>query len=268
MDPRTVPTSDEIDTTTRPTSREMRAPASTREKMSRPSSSSPNQCVAEGPSRRWANSCAAGSKRANAGPSNAATIATSTIAPPSLLIADPRIDEAVQQVRDEVHADVRHCDEQDASLDERVIAEPNRLNEKPADPGPREDRLGDDRARQHRTELQADERDHWNQAVSERVPYDRAHLRDTAGTGGGHVLFAQLLEQCRPRHPGKDGGQRRAERHRRQHEVGPRATPGDRQPAKLDRENDCQQRSQPEVGNRNTQKRQRRGPVVDRCAPP
>src|SRR5258708_17520220 len=47
-----VPTVDEIETTMRPTRSEIRAPASTRAKMSRPSSSRPNQCVRDGPSSR------------------------------------------------------------------------------------------------------------------------------------------------------------------------------------------------------------------------
>ena len=65
--PRNRPESDpdgaEMLTTTRPTMSEMRAPHSTRAKMSLPSSSRPNQCVTVGPSRRSASSCAAGSKR-------------------------------------------------------------------------------------------------------------------------------------------------------------------------------------------------------------
>src|SRR5262245_24733560 len=127
-----------------PTISEMRAPARTREKMSRPSSSRPNQCVADGPSSRCASSCAAGAKRATAGPNSAATIAMSTIVAPTLLIPNPRIDESVQQIRDEVHPHVRHGDQQDAALHEWVVAEANRLNEQPPDAGPREDRLGDD----------------------------------------------------------------------------------------------------------------------------
>src|SRR4051812_41892039 len=115
-----------------PTISEMRAPASTRAKMSRPSSSSPNQCVADGPSSRCASSCAEGSKRAAAGPNSAATIATSTIVAPNLLIADARIDEPVHQVGEQVHADVGDRDEQDAPLHERIVTEADRLNQQPA----------------------------------------------------------------------------------------------------------------------------------------
>src|SRR5512132_3160017 len=139
-----------------PTRSEMRAPASTRAKMSRPSSSRPNQCVAEGPSSRLSSCCAAGSNRANAGPTSAARIAMSTIAAPSLLIADSRIDEPVEEIRQQVHTDVGHGNEQDASLHQRVVSKTDRLNQQAADSRPRKNRLGDHRARQYGAELQAD----------------------------------------------------------------------------------------------------------------
>src|SRR5262245_37831682 len=109
-----------------PTSSDMRAPARTRAKMSRPSSSRPNQCVADGPSRRLARSCAAGSNRANAGPTSAATIAMITVMAPTLLIADAGIDQAVEKIRHQIHPDVGHRDEQNAPLNERIVAEPDR----------------------------------------------------------------------------------------------------------------------------------------------
>src|ERR1051325_4654313 len=111
MEPSAAPTPDEIETTTLPTISEIRAPASTRAKMSRPSSASPNQCPADGPSSRCASSCAAGSNRVSTGPKSAATMATSTIAPPTLLIANPRIDQSVEQIRQQVHGDVGDGDE-------------------------------------------------------------------------------------------------------------------------------------------------------------
>src|SRR5215213_11756908 len=102
----------------------MRAPASTRAKMSRPSSSSPNQCAGEGPSSRSGSCCEEGSTPMS-GPKSAATTARITIAPPTLLIADPRIDHAVHEVREQVHANVGDGDEEDAALDERIVAEPD-----------------------------------------------------------------------------------------------------------------------------------------------
>src|SRR5436309_338965 len=133
-----------------PTISEMRAPASTRAKMSRPSSSRPNQCVADGPSSRCASCCSAGLNRAIAGPASAATIAARTMAAPTLLIPNARIDETVHEVGEEIHGDVRHRDQKDAALHERIVAETDRLDQQAADARPREDGLGDHGARQHR----------------------------------------------------------------------------------------------------------------------
>src|SRR5258706_13650629 len=101
----------------------MRAPASTRAKMSRPSSSSPNQWAPEGPSSRAESCCAAGSNRAIDGPRSAAKTAISTMAAPTLLIANPRIDEAVEEIGHEIHAHVGDGNQQDASLHQRIVAE-------------------------------------------------------------------------------------------------------------------------------------------------
>src|SRR5262245_12721262 len=173
-----------------PTNSDMRAPASTRAKVSRPSSSSPNQCVSEGPSRRLARSCTAGSNRAKAGPISAATIAMSTMVAPTLLIANARIDEPVEEIRQQIHPDVGDGNQQNAPLNQRIVAEPDRLNQQSPDAGPRENRFRDDRAGQHGTELQPDQGNNRNQTVSERVTEDRPRTRRTAGTCGGHVLLA------------------------------------------------------------------------------
>src|SRR5580765_3536116 len=245
IDPSTVPTTDEIETTTNPTSSEMRAPASTRAKISLPSSSRPNQCAADGPSRRLASSCADGSNRDSDGPRSAATMATRTMAAPTLLIANPRIDQAVQKIGEQVHPDVRHGDEQDASLHERIVAKADRLNQQAADARPREDRLGDDRASEHGAELQSNQRNHGNEAVSKRVPDDCAQPRRSTRARCDDVLLAKLLEQRRASHSREDGGQRRAEGDGGKHEIRPGTASRHWQPSKLDRKNDGEQRPQP-----------------------
>ena len=79
-----MPMSDDTDTTARPTNSEMRAPDRRRDRMSRPSSSSPNGCDRLGGSSRCARVWADGSKGVSDGPSAAASTATSTMASPTL----------------------------------------------------------------------------------------------------------------------------------------------------------------------------------------
>src|SRR5262245_2631118 len=124
-----MPTLADTETTTRPTSSEMRAPARTLARMSRPSSSRPNQCAADGPASRSGRSCMAGSPIGSSGPISAASTAIETMAAPTLLIANPRIDDAVHEVGDQIDANVGNRDEQDAPLHERVVAKADRLNE-------------------------------------------------------------------------------------------------------------------------------------------
>src|SRR6185503_17758146 len=155
MAPTSVPIDAEVATTVRPTRNEMRAPARTRDRMSRPSSSRPNGCADVGPARRSASSCVAGSTCTRNGPTMAAATPTSTMTAPmrsmrsDLLVPDARIEQTVGDIREEIHRDVGDGDQQNAALDQRVIAERDRLNEEPADARPREDRFGNDRAGEH-----------------------------------------------------------------------------------------------------------------------
>ena len=165
----------------------MRAPDSTRAKMSRPSSSRPNQCVADGPSRRRAQllrsriearECRTDQRRQDGdehdgrADSGHRPIQWSRRIGSMSISYSYRIRGSTRPYRRSVKrfiADVGHRDQQDAPLHERIVAESDRLNQQSADARPGEDRLGDDGAGQHRAELQADERDDRNQAVAERV---------------------------------------------------------------------------------------------------
>src|SRR5579862_8069968 len=131
-------------TTVMPTTNEMRAPASTRARMSRPSSSRPNGCANVGPASLAGRSCADGSKGAMNGPTTAATAAIATMTVPTvrsgdrLLIPDPGIEESVRDVHDDVHRNVRDRDQQDASLYRGIVARADRLDEQTANARPRE----------------------------------------------------------------------------------------------------------------------------------
>src|SRR5690554_3147231 len=61
----------------------------------------------------------------------------------SSVIADPRVDDGVEEVDDDVHDDEADGDEQDGPLHDRVVAREDRVDEQAADAGPREDGLGE-----------------------------------------------------------------------------------------------------------------------------
>src|SRR5690554_4247393 len=75
------------------------------------------------------------------------------------VIADPRVDKAVDQVHQQVDDDERDGYKQHGALHHGVVAREHRGDQHAAHPGPGEDRLGDDGARQQRAELEAAHRE-------------------------------------------------------------------------------------------------------------
>src|ERR1041385_3642776 len=84
MLPTTSPNANEKPTTLMPTSMEMRAPYIARESMSRPNSSVPNQCAADGGVKRAGRSIAAGSCGAIHGANTATTTNSVTRSTPNV----------------------------------------------------------------------------------------------------------------------------------------------------------------------------------------
>src|ERR1051325_2587484 len=82
-----------------------------------------------------------------------------TRSPGLIRIADPRVDDTVEEIRKEVHDDIGQCNHQHAALHERVITGLNLLYGQAADSRPAENRLGDNRAREQTSELKTDDGD-------------------------------------------------------------------------------------------------------------
>src|SRR4029079_8243945 len=136
---------EDTDTTARPTISEIRAPCNKRARMSRPSSSSPKGCARLGASKRRASSCADESYGHTSGPMRAATMARITIRVPTRIMSvepDARIKKSVCEIGKQVHRDIGDGDEENASLNERVIAKADRLDEQSPEARPCEDRFG------------------------------------------------------------------------------------------------------------------------------
>src|SRR5438105_809206 len=78
----------------------------------------------------------------------------------------PRIDHAVEHVDDEIDADDDRRDQQNAALDNRIIARLDAVDQPIADARPGENRFGEDRARQQQTDLEADDGDDRDQRIA------------------------------------------------------------------------------------------------------
>src|SRR6185312_3197216 len=98
--------------------------------------------------------------RARDGTASSGSAPVPSLATVASAMADPRIDDAIEEVDDEVDADHQCGDEQDAALHYRVVARLHAVYQPVADARPRENRLGEDRARQQQPDLQPDHGDH------------------------------------------------------------------------------------------------------------
>src|SRR5512138_2323318 len=195
----------------------MRAPQTTRAKVSRPRSSVSNGCASVGALRTSFQSVCNGSTRAIHGaPSAMATKSTTTTAPmadagrrratrharrrrgtgstvrvgssaPAVAVvlgitrapadANPRIEKRVGDVYQQVDQHVRAGREEYDPLDERIVAREHRLDDEPAEAGHDEDLFGDNRAAHERAHLQPEDRDDRDEAVADGV----AEHDDAAG---------------------------------------------------------------------------------------
>ena len=157
----------------------MRAPARTRARMSRPSSSRPNGCASDGAGEPERQVLRRPDRTATSAAVPDEACDRSNAPRPQHRCREPDIvhaasydwrsasarssrsgcaDRARRSARSisRFTDDVRHGDEQDAALHRRIVARADRLNQQTADAGPGEDRFGDDGAGQHRAELQAE----------------------------------------------------------------------------------------------------------------
>src|SRR5687767_11610993 len=198
--PSATPTSSEIASVAAPTTNETRAPYSRRVSTSRPSASRPSGWAPSGGRSRSSSVVASGSPGATNGAARPARhIASSTSAParavnrPRALrrIAEPRVEHAMDQVRRGVGEEIGERDREHAALDQRVVARVDGLHDEAAEPGPGEDGLGDDGARQEPTGLEAGDRDHRRQRVAERVDGEHPPLRGATGARRAHPVLAQ-----------------------------------------------------------------------------
>src|SRR6267142_7115054 len=87
-------------------------------------------------------------------------------------IADPRVEDAVQHVHEEVGQNHDDGDEHDEVLDDGVVAPEDRLDQEPRDAGQVEDGLRDHEAADEKRELDADDGDDREQGVLERMTPD------------------------------------------------------------------------------------------------
>src|SRR5467141_1445434 len=204
--------------------------------MSRPRWSVPSQCSALGRPSVYVASVAMGSCVCSHGASTAVTSMTSMMAPPAApsglrwmnrpsvvphpgragaptttrstrtptglaAIAHARVEHAVEHVDEEVAEDHHDGDEHHEVLHDRIVAPQDRLHEEARDAGQVEHGLAHHEATDEEGELDADDGDHGQDRVLERVAPDDHTLRLPLGPGRPDVVLAHHLEQRGARDP-------------------------------------------------------------------
>src|SRR6266566_4219715 len=272
-----------------------------RESTSRPSWSVPSGWDFEGASRILRTSGRFGSHGAIQCASNASTTRTTTTTPPISASrfrrnalqnpltrspaaparghTDPRIDQAVREIGDQVGDEREGGDDDEVTHDDRVVALEDRLDHELPHAGNGEDRLDDHAAADEAGEREAEDRDDREQRVAERVLADHHALRKALGAGGLNVVLAHHLEH-RLAHVAREAGEPAEGRDQdRQGEVRDevpllpperqvlprgRSQARDREPAELDTEEDHEHERQPEVGRGEAHEHEDRRDLVER----
>ena len=109
-------------------------------------------------------------------------------------MADPGIDDSVDEIDDQVDQDDDSGDQQNAALQRRIVAPTDRIDQPMADTWPGEDRLRQHRARHQTRNRQANHRHHGQKRIAQRVNADDARGRQPLGARRPHVIFAQDFE--------------------------------------------------------------------------
>src|SRR6218665_720209 len=111
------------------------------------------------------------------------------------LVADGRVDEAVQHIDHEVDQDEFEREQQHQRLDHRVVTHLHGIDQQAAQAGPVEHRLHEDRAAQQKAELQAHHRDHRYQRIAQRVLEHHAGFAHALGARGAHEIFLDHFDE-------------------------------------------------------------------------
>src|SRR5438445_3615380 len=139
-------------------------------------------------------------------PSGRATSHRKTAASPPRTsgMADPRIEPAVGEVNDQGHEDDHERDDENIGLQLRIVSRRDRSEREPAGTRHRESRLDEDGTAQQIAELDAEDRDHRDHGVLERVAHEHGPLTQTLRIRRADIVLMYDLEHGRAGHSHRD----------------------------------------------------------------
>jgi hypothetical protein len=126
---------------------------------------------------------------------------------------------ATTNVGDQIYEDVDGRHDQHAALDEQDVSRRDCADQHAADPGPLKHGFDIDRAAQHESGFESDNRDDVHQCIAKGVLVDDAPLAQSLGARRAHVILAHHVEHVAAREPHQHRAGHRSERHRRQDQM-------------------------------------------------
>src|SRR6204780_3630406 len=106
----------------------------------------------------------------------------------SAAMADPGIDDSVDEIDDQIDEDDDSGDQQNTPLQRRIIAPADGIDESVADPWPGEDRLRQHRPCHQTGNREADDRHHRKKRIAQGVNADDAGRGQPLGARGAHII--------------------------------------------------------------------------------
>src|SRR5690348_4795602 len=143
----------------------------------------------------------------------------------------PRIGERVNQVRQQIDEHVGNGDEQNAALEQRIVAGFDGLHGEASDARPGKNCFGDDGAGEQRPELQSENGENGNQRVAKSVAEEDGAFAEAFGARGADVVAGKLFEDGGAHHARENGGERGAKSNGGKDEMPEAAASADGKPA-------------------------------------
>src|ERR1035437_1560320 len=137
-------------------------------------------------------------------------------------VPDPWVQERVPDVHDQIHRHEDHGEDQDQRLDDDEVVVLDRGDHPGAHAVPAEDRFGQHRAGEQRSRLEADHGGQRQPGVAHDVAVVDASVGQALGSGGPDIVLVADVDDRGSGDAGEHGQRDRAERDRRQDEVGDR----------------------------------------------
>src|SRR5690606_12403590 len=191
------------------------------------------------------------------------------------VIADPRIENAVEDVGDQIEQHDEYREYERKRLHHRYVVGVDRRDQQLSKPVHLENLLGDDGAAEDGWHAQCDHRDDRDERVAQHVDQDNSLIRKPPGAGSAHIVLVQIVEH-RGAHEPADLRRVEQSKHRDRHHhlshlleeavevVHDQRGVVDRgEPAELDRKDDDHQHAGEERRDRKADHRNERADLVE-----